>query len=128
MRAPGGEIEVNRTDHRGTYAGAFFAYLDLPMARSYGTGLRAVTDCRFWVLPAEDFGRWVQLWRAAGDIKGRNVCAGGKTQNAIYRFPAHHFCSRRTRFNMAVNASEIAVAAHVDLQDINGAPAQIGIV
>jgi signal transduction histidine kinase len=62
MRAPGGEIEVNRTDYRGTYAGAFFAYLDLPMARSYGTGLRAVTDCRFWVLPAEDFGRAVREW------------------------------------------------------------------
>jgi signal transduction histidine kinase len=62
MRAPGGEIEVNRTDHRGTYAGAFFAYLDLPMARSYSTGLRAVTDCRFWVLPAEDFGRAVREW------------------------------------------------------------------
>ena len=62
MRAPGGEIEVNRTDHRGTYAGAFFAYLDLPMARSYSTGLRAVTDCRFWVLSAEDFGRAVREW------------------------------------------------------------------
>jgi signal transduction histidine kinase len=62
MRAPGGEIEVNRTDHRGTYAGAFFAYLDLPMARSYGTGLRAVTDCRFWVLSADDFGQAVREW------------------------------------------------------------------
>jgi signal transduction histidine kinase len=62
MRAPGGEIEVNRTDHRGTYAGAFFAYLDLPLARSYGTGLRAVTDCCFWVLPAEDFGLAVREW------------------------------------------------------------------
>jgi CRP-like cAMP-binding protein len=62
MRAPGGEIEVNRTDHRGTYAGAFFAYLDLPIARSYGTGLRTVTDCRFWVLPAEDFGWAVREW------------------------------------------------------------------
>ena len=62
MRAGGTEIEVNRTDHRGTYAGAFFAYLDLPMARSYGTGLRAVTDCRFWVLSAEDFGRAVREW------------------------------------------------------------------
>jgi len=57
-----GEIEVNRTDHRGTYAGAFFAYLDLPLARSYSTGLRAVTDCRFWVLGAEDFGRAVREW------------------------------------------------------------------
>jgi len=62
MRAPGGEIEVNRTDHRGTYAGAFFAYLDLPMARSYGTGLRTVTDCRFWVLSADDFGQAVREW------------------------------------------------------------------
>ena len=57
-----GEIEVNRTDHRGTYAGAFFAYLDLPMARSYAGTLRAVTDCRFWELPAEDFGRAVREW------------------------------------------------------------------
>jgi signal transduction histidine kinase len=62
MRAPGGELEVNRTDHRGTYAGAFFAYLDLPMARSYGTGLRTVTDCRFWVLSADDFGQAVREW------------------------------------------------------------------
>jgi signal transduction histidine kinase len=62
MRAPGGEIEVNRTDHRGTYAGAFMAFLDLPIARSYSTGLRAVTDCRFWVLPAEDFGWAVREW------------------------------------------------------------------
>ncbi|HEY4729111.1 MAG TPA: cyclic nucleotide-binding domain-containing protein, partial [Actinomycetes bacterium] len=35
MRAGGAEIEVNRTDHRGTYAGSFMAFLDLPMARSY---------------------------------------------------------------------------------------------
>ena len=65
MRAAGGEIEVNRTDHRGTYAGAFMAFmahLDLPLARTYGTGLRAVTDCRFWVLPAEDFGWAVREW------------------------------------------------------------------
>ena len=62
MRAAGGELEVNRTDHRGTYAGAFMAFLDLPMARSYSTSLRAVTDCRFWVLGAEDFGRAVREW------------------------------------------------------------------
>jgi signal transduction histidine kinase len=62
MRAGGTEIEVNRTDHRGTYAGAFFAYLDLPIARSYVGSLRAVTDCRFWVLPADDFGRAIREW------------------------------------------------------------------
>jgi signal transduction histidine kinase len=62
MRAGGTEIEVNRTDHRGTYAGAFMAFLDLPIARSYVGSIRAVTDCRFWVLPAADFGRAVREW------------------------------------------------------------------
>jgi signal transduction histidine kinase len=62
MRAGGTEIEVNRTDHRGTYAGAFFAYLDLPIARSYAGSVRAVTDCRFWVLPAAAFGQAVREW------------------------------------------------------------------
>ena len=62
MRAGGTEIEINRTDHRGTYAGAFFAYLDLPIARSYAGTVRAVTDCRFWVLSAADFGRAVREW------------------------------------------------------------------
>ena len=62
MRAGRGEFEVNRTSHRGTYAGAFFAYLDLPLARSYASSLRAVTDCRFWVLPAADFGQAVREW------------------------------------------------------------------
>jgi signal transduction histidine kinase len=62
MRAGGAEIEVNRTDHRGTYAGAFMAFLDLPMGRSYAGSLRAVTDCNFWVLPAADFGWAVREW------------------------------------------------------------------
>jgi signal transduction histidine kinase len=61
-RAGGTELELNRTDHRGAYAGAFFAYLDLPLARSYGGSVRAVTDCRFWVLGADDFGRAVRQW------------------------------------------------------------------
>jgi signal transduction histidine kinase len=63
MRAGGTEIEVNRTDHRGTYAGAFMAFLDpLPMSRSYAGTVRAVTGCRFWVLPAADFSRAVREW------------------------------------------------------------------
>src|SRR4029453_13799822 len=62
MRAGGAEIEVNRTDHRGTYAGAFMAFLDLPMGRSYAGSLRAVTDCNFWGRPAADFGWAVREW------------------------------------------------------------------
>jgi len=62
VRAGGTEIEMNRTDYRGTYAGAFLAYLDAPTQPSYGGSLRAVTGCRFWELPATDFGRAVREW------------------------------------------------------------------
>ena len=87
MRAPGGEIEVNRTDHRGTYAGAFFAMLDLPVARSYSTGLRTVTDCRFWVLPAEDFGWAVREWfpMATHMLEGLAIQGMGSQQTVSTR-------------------------------------------
>jgi signal transduction histidine kinase len=62
VRGGGTEIEMNRTDYRGTYAGAFLAYLDVPTARSYLGSLRAVTGCRFWELSATDFGRAVREW------------------------------------------------------------------
>jgi len=62
VRAGGSEIEMNRTDHRGTYTGAFLAYLDLPMARLYVGTLRTVTGCRFWELAAADFGWAVREW------------------------------------------------------------------
>ena len=62
VRAGGTEIEMNRTDHRGTYVGAFLAYLDLPLARLYVGTLRAVTGCRFWELAAADFGWAVREW------------------------------------------------------------------
>jgi signal transduction histidine kinase len=62
VRAGGAEVETLRTDYRGAYAGAFFAYLDVPSARSYTAGVRAVTGCRFWELPAADFGWAMREW------------------------------------------------------------------
>jgi signal transduction histidine kinase len=87
MRAGGAEIEVNRTSHRGTYAGAFFAYLDLPLARSYAGSLRAVTDCRFWVLPAADFGWAVREWfpMATHMLEGFAVQGMGSQQTVSTR-------------------------------------------
>ena len=87
MRAAGGELEVNRTDHRGTYAGAFMAFLDLPMARSYSTSLRAVTDCRFWVLGAEDFGWAVREWfpMATHMLEGLAIQGMGSQQTVSTR-------------------------------------------
>jgi signal transduction histidine kinase len=87
MRAGGTEIEVNRTDHRGTYAGAFFAYLDLPIARSYAGSVRAVTDCRFWVLPATDFGWAVREWfpMATHMLEGFAIQGMGSQQTVATR-------------------------------------------
>jgi signal transduction histidine kinase len=62
VRGGGTEIETVRTDHRGAYAGAFFAYMDVPSARSYSSTVRAVTGCRFWELPAADFGWAMREW------------------------------------------------------------------
>jgi signal transduction histidine kinase len=62
VRAGGAEVETLRTDYRGAYAGAFWAYLDLPSARSYTSTVRAVTGCRFWELPAADFGWAMREW------------------------------------------------------------------
>jgi signal transduction histidine kinase len=62
VRAGGAEVETVRTDYRGAYAGAFFAYLDVPSARSYTGSVRAATDCRFWELAAADFGWAMREW------------------------------------------------------------------
>jgi signal transduction histidine kinase len=87
MRAGGTEIEVNRTDHRGAYAGAFMAFLDLPMGRSYAGSLRAVTDCRFWVLPAADFGQAVREWfpMATHMLEGLAIQGMGSQQTVSTR-------------------------------------------
>ena len=62
VRAGGAEVETLRTDYRGAYAGAFWAYLDGPQARSYTGSVRAVTGCRFWELPAADFAWAMREW------------------------------------------------------------------
>jgi signal transduction histidine kinase len=83
VRAGGTEIEVNRTDYRGIYAGAYFAFLDEP-PRLYDSSLHAVTGCRFWELPAADFGRAVREWfpMATHLLQGFAV-QGGATQQQV---------------------------------------------
>jgi signal transduction histidine kinase len=62
-RVQGGEIELVRTDYQGAYTGAFNAYLpDRGVPQLYSGTARAVSDCRFFELPAADFGRAVREW------------------------------------------------------------------
>jgi signal transduction histidine kinase len=62
-RVQGGELELFRSDYRGSYTGAFDAYLaERGVPQLYPGTARAVTDCRLFELPAADWGRAVKEW------------------------------------------------------------------
>jgi signal transduction histidine kinase len=62
-RVQGGEIELFRSDYRGSYTGAFDAYLaERGVRQLYPGTSRAITDCRLFELPAADWGHAVKEW------------------------------------------------------------------
>ena len=62
-RVQGGEMELIRTDHCGSYTGAFDFYRpDEGVPPVYPATTRAVTDCRLFELPAAELGRSFRTW------------------------------------------------------------------
>jgi signal transduction histidine kinase len=62
-RVQGGELELTRTDYYGAYTGAFDAYVpDRGVPKVYRSTARAVTECRLYEIPADDFGSAVWKW------------------------------------------------------------------
>ena len=62
-RVQGGEIELFRSDYRGSYTGAFDAYLsERGVPQLYPGTARAITDSRLFELPAADWGHAVKEW------------------------------------------------------------------
>jgi signal transduction histidine kinase len=57
----GGVVELNRTTHRGAYAGATQAYIH-NAPKTYGAGMDAVTDVRVFSIPASDFATAIRTW------------------------------------------------------------------
>jgi signal transduction histidine kinase len=55
------DLEVSRTSNRGTYSGAFNAYLD-GVAQVYNNSVRVSEPSRFFVLDARDFARLMKDW------------------------------------------------------------------
>ena len=55
----GVEIEINRTDHRGVYAGAWMAYLGDRANQDYNGSMYVLRRSRFLVMDAADFCRVV---------------------------------------------------------------------
>ncbi|GHJ49386.1 histidine kinase [Catellatospora sp. TT07R-123] len=58
----GEQLETNRTDQRGVYAGATQAYLGDRVNQVYPNSLRAVVDSDFLVLPADTFASMMREW------------------------------------------------------------------
>jgi signal transduction histidine kinase len=56
------DVEINRTDERGVYAGAFQAYLGDRIRQVYNNSLRANVRSRFYVLGADDFAQLMREW------------------------------------------------------------------
>ncbi|HEU5266104.1 MAG TPA: ATP-binding protein [Jatrophihabitans sp.] len=56
------DVEVNRTDHRGVYFGAWSAYLGERAPKGYTATVRAIVPSRFYVLDAADFTLLMQQW------------------------------------------------------------------
>jgi signal transduction histidine kinase len=62
-RVQGGELELMRSDYYGAYTGAFDAYVpDRGVPKLYLSTARAVTECRLFEIPADDFGSAVWKW------------------------------------------------------------------
>ncbi len=59
----GDEVPTQRTEQRGVYMGATQAYLrDDGVPRQYMASMRALDDSDFYVLSAEDFGKFMREW------------------------------------------------------------------
>jgi signal transduction histidine kinase len=58
----GAEVETVRTTHRGVYSGAVQFYMGDRISQTYPATVRAVTDCRFLALPAEEFAAVFRSW------------------------------------------------------------------
>ena len=56
------DVEVNRTDHRGVYAGATAAFVKAEAGQRYANTLVAVADCTFWVIDADRWADEIRVW------------------------------------------------------------------
>lgn len=58
----GEEIEVTRTEHVGSYAGAWGSYLGDKFDQKYGGSMYVTRPSRFFVLDGEIFGEMIRTW------------------------------------------------------------------
>jgi signal transduction histidine kinase len=62
QRVGADDVEVNRTDQPGVYAGAWQAYMGERAPKTYNNTLRATAPSRFFELDADTFGQMMHDW------------------------------------------------------------------
>lgn len=82
-RVRDGEIEVNRSSQRGAYTGAIRAWLEPEGNVTYRGTVRAVTDCRFFVLPGREFGAAVREWFPMATHLMQGIAQGAQSSQQL---------------------------------------------
>lgn len=78
----GTDVEINRTNQVGVYAGATQAFADAEDA-VYLNSLIAITDCRFWMIDAVSFGRQIRDWFPMAMHMLEGITVGWRSGQAV---------------------------------------------
>lgn len=81
-QSSGAEIELVRTDHRGSYAGAWMSYIGDKVEQTYNSSLHVTRPSRFYVLDAEVFARMMREWFPMAVHLLEGVFFGSRNTNA----------------------------------------------
>ncbi|KZM71007.1 ATP-binding protein [Nocardia terpenica] len=82
-RSGGEEIELVRTSHRGSYSGAWSAYMGDKVDQSYSGSFYVTEPSRFFVLDAGTFARMMQEWFPMALHLLEGVFFGNRNANEI---------------------------------------------
>jgi signal transduction histidine kinase len=82
-RVEGDDVEITRTEQRGVYAGATQAYLHTSEPQTYSNSLQALTESRFFVIPADEFATMVRQWFPMAMHLLEGLFIGLRTSHAI---------------------------------------------
>jgi signal transduction histidine kinase len=82
-RVEADDVDITRTDQRGVYAGATQAYLQTAEPQLYSNSLVALTDARFFVLPADEFATIVRQWFPMAMHLLEGLFVGLRTSHAV---------------------------------------------
>jgi CRP-like cAMP-binding protein len=82
-RVGGDEVETVRTSAPGVYSGAVQFYFGDQISQTYPATVRAITDCRFLALPAEEFAVVFRRWYPMAVHLLQGLFIGARNSNEL---------------------------------------------